>query len=284
MLNLVAVYLFSFAPLIPFVAAIPSGPGKAHNQTLVDMSADDVQKIPGWGTLESTAQQNWGSGSYNLVTRMFESSYCGLSFANLDYSVVQIVIDGNPSASGNCITQNTTSSGEQVGTNGTITLQHAAGGTYSTTTTVTPISTIGFPEVADVTAKFSFSTTITNTLSTATTSMTDQTSTESITQTNVAGHTCYLQFTSQTCTITGSAQIQRLGTGWVWFEYNDKTNGHYKWALNMDAVLPNQDDRSSFITFKLLQPPPARLNTTDLHPIHVDLAMHLSFYIRGACL
>jgi hypothetical protein len=111
MLNLVAVYLFSFAPLVPFVAAIPSGLSARQGSVIpshathlaydedtheviafssngthlgrfaldqgqerrttgscVDMSADDVQRIPGWGTLESTAQQNWGSGSYNLVT------------------------------------------------------------------------------------------------------------------------------------------------------------------------------------------------------------------------
>jgi len=41
-----------------------------------------------------------------------------------------------------------------------------------------------------------------------------------------------------------------LGTGWVWFEYNDKVQDHYKWALSIDSTLTNQDDRSTFIDFK----------------------------------
>ncbi|KAJ7779809.1 hypothetical protein B0H16DRAFT_726286 [Mycena metata] len=252
---------------------LDQGLGRRTTGSCVDMSADDVKKIPGWGTLESTAQQNWGSGSYNLVTndQNFPDQPAQVC---ADTSIVPIAVDGDPSASGSCTTQNSTSEGELVGANGTITLQHSSGSTYTTTTTVTKQSAfqlgeevgveIGFPDIADVSAKFSISTTITNTLSTATTSTTDLTSAGSVTLSSVAGHSCYLQFTSQTCTITGSGQIRMLGTGWVWFEYNDATDGHYKWALNMDAVLPNQDDKSSFITFKTAT---ATASTSEYHGV-----------------
>ncbi|KAJ7131357.1 hypothetical protein C8R44DRAFT_871853 [Mycena epipterygia] len=34
-----------------------------------------------------------------------------------------------------------------------------------------------------------------------------------------------------------------VATGWVWFEYLQVVQGHYKWALNMDSVLPSDADR-----------------------------------------
>ncbi|KAJ7494220.1 hypothetical protein B0H11DRAFT_2227644 [Mycena galericulata] len=33
-----------------------------------DMSSSDVQQLPGWNTLKATAESNWGTGSYNVVT------------------------------------------------------------------------------------------------------------------------------------------------------------------------------------------------------------------------
>ncbi|KAJ7100508.1 hypothetical protein C8R44DRAFT_843449 [Mycena epipterygia] len=224
-----------------------------------DMSSDDVQKLPGWNTLKSTAEKNWGTGSYNVVTNDKDyPSQPAQSCASTD--VIQIVPDGTPSASKSCTSQSSQSNGQQVGTNGTIAMTHSQGTSSSTTSTVTKESsisvgvevsaTIGFPDIADVTTKFTFTGTFTNTLSTATTATSDQTSSATVTQTNSAGKTCHLEFTTQACTITGSGQVRMLGTGWVWFEYNSKTQGHYKWALNIDSTLTNQDDRSTFIEFK----------------------------------
>ncbi|KAJ7243555.1 hypothetical protein B0H12DRAFT_1203701 [Mycena haematopus] len=206
-----------------------------------DMSSDDVQKcnVPGWNTLKTTAENNWGTGSYNVVTN--------------DKSV------RNPSASQSCTTKSSQSSGSHAGADGTISLTHSEGTSSSTTTTVTEESsiaagvsvaaTVKFPEIVDVTTSFTFTSTFTNTLSTAMETKSDQTSSATVTQNNVAGKTCYLEFTTQSCTITGSGEVRMLGTGWVWFEYNDQTKGHYKWALSIDDTLSNQDDRSTFIDF-----------------------------------
>ncbi|KAJ7490779.1 hypothetical protein FB451DRAFT_1389542 [Mycena latifolia] len=167
--------------------------------------------------------------------------------------VVPIVLDGSPSAAGSCNTQTSKGDGQEVGANGTISLMHSEGTSSSTTSTVTKtssrvevVATVSFPEIVDITSKFTLTGTFTNTLSTATETKSDQTSSATVTQNNVAGKTCHLE----TCTVTGTGKLRMLGTGWVWFEYNDKTQDHYKWALNIDQTLTNQDDRSTFIEFK----------------------------------
>ncbi|KAJ7100514.1 hypothetical protein C8R44DRAFT_642004 [Mycena epipterygia] len=223
------------------------------------MSSDDVQNLPGWNTLKSTAEKNWGTGSYNVVTNDKDYPSQPAQFC-VSTDVVQIVPDGTPSASQSCSVQASESNGEQSGTSGTISLTHSEGTASTTTSTVTQQSSlavgvsvsasIAFPDVANVTAGFSFSATFTNTLSTAIQSKSDHTSSQTFTDPNSAGKTCHLEFTTQSCTITGSGKVRVLGTGWVWFEYNSKTQGHYKWALSIDSTLTNQDDRSSFLEFK----------------------------------
>jgi len=237
----------------------PFGVSKRATGSCSDMSSDDVQKLPGWNTLKSTAEKNWGTGSYNVVTN--DKDYPDSPAQNcVSTDTVNLIPDGSPSASQSCTTQQSTSTGQQVGTNGTVALTHSEGTSSSTTTTVTQESsisvgvsvaaTIGFPDIVDITSTFTFTGTFTNTLSTANTYTNDQTTSATVTQTNSAGKTCHLQFTTQSCTITGTGKVRMLGTGWVWFEYNDKTQGHYKWALSIDQTLTNQDDRSTFIDFK----------------------------------
>jgi len=209
--------------------------------------------------LKSTAEKNWGTGSYNVVTN--DKDYPD-SPANscVSTDAVPIDPDSGTSASTSCTTQSSSSDGVQVGTSGTVSLTHSTGSSYSTTTTVTQESTISvgasvgvnitFPGVAEVTPGFSFSGQVTNTLSNANQYKVDQTTSAVTTQQNSPGKTCHLEFTTQSCSITGSGKIRMVATGWVWFEYNDKTQGHYKWALSIDSTLTNEDDRSSFIEFK----------------------------------
>ncbi|KAJ7490785.1 hypothetical protein FB451DRAFT_1221065, partial [Mycena latifolia] len=224
-----------------------------------DLSSDDVQKLPGWNTLKSTAEKNWGTGSYNVVTN--DKNYPDSPAQNcVSTDVVQIALDGNPSASGSCHTTNDKSDGKMVGSDGTVALTETTGTVYTTSTTVTQESsisagvsisaTVGIPEVESVTAGYSFSATFTNSLSSAQTQESDESHSSTVTVNNPAGKTCHLEFTTQTCTLTGTGSIRMLGTGWVWFEYNDQTQGHYKWALSIDQTLTNQDDRSTFIKFK----------------------------------
>ncbi|KAJ7199388.1 hypothetical protein GGX14DRAFT_373167 [Mycena pura] len=231
----------------------------APTGSCADMSSDDVQKLPGWNTLQSTAVNNWGKGSYNVVTndKDFPDAPAQICVST---DVVNIVPDGSQSASSSCQTETSTSQGMQDGTNGTITLTHQADTQSTTTSTVTKESSIStgvsvsakveFPAIVDVTSALTFTSTFTNTLSTSTSSTSGQTDTDTATQNIPEGKTCYFEFTTQTCTITGTGMVRMLGTGWVWFEFNNPTKGHYKWGLNIDATLTNQDDRSTFIEFK----------------------------------
>lgn len=49
--------------------------------------------------------------------------------------------------------------------------------------------------------------------------------------------------------MSAKGTIRYLATGWVWFNYDSKTQGHYKWAANIDSILTNIDDRSSTSEF-----------------------------------
>ncbi|KAJ7290328.1 hypothetical protein C8J57DRAFT_1705751 [Mycena rebaudengoi] len=236
--------------------------GLAERQTIgacATMSSDDVQKLPGWQTLKDTAEKNWGSGKYNVVTNDKDfSDQPAQSCASTD--AVEIILDGDQTVDKVCHSEDSKSDGQQAGTNGNVAMTHSEGISSSTTTTVTKEAAIGvgisvsatvkFPEIVDVTSTFSFSATFTNTQSTATKTGSDQTSSATLTQANADGKTCHLEFLTQTCTITGGGKVRMLGTGWVWFEYEDKTQDHYKWALNIDAVLSNPDERSTFMEFK----------------------------------
>ncbi|KAJ7125315.1 hypothetical protein C8R44DRAFT_980504 [Mycena epipterygia] len=175
---------------------------------------------------------------------------------------VLIALSGDANATKICTSQNSTSDGQQVGTRH-YRADAFCGTTSSTTNTVTsalPVHTIlipilscvscrgilrrggrlcrrqhSVPAIAEVTSTFSFTGTFMNTLSIASTAKSDQTSSETLTQTSAAGKMCHLQFTTQTCILSGTSQ---LVTSWVWFE-----------ALSIDSTLTNQDDRSTFIQF-----------------------------------
>ncbi|KAJ7728133.1 hypothetical protein DFH07DRAFT_1066426 [Mycena maculata] len=213
-------------------------PRRQTKGSCATLSASDVQTLPGWATLKSTAQTNWGSGSYNVVTNDPDSTCAELSGHShrSDYTecCVSMALQpgqslqffaGSPSAAQSCTSQTSTSSGQEVGTSGTISIAHNSGTSSSTTSTVTQESSIavgtslevkvGFPDIVDITSAFTYTATFTNSLSTATTGTSSETSTDTLTQTNVAGKTCHLQFTTQTCTITGSGQIPMVATGSV---------------------------------------------------------------------
>ena len=108
---------------------------------------------------------------------------------------------------------------------------------------------IEFPDLFEASAGTTTTGTLENSESNAfTTSITNQ-QTQTVTMNAPAGQTCHLEFDSKNCNVQGSGQIQTTATGWVWFNYNDKTQGHYEWAVNLDSVLPNADDRSSYVQF-----------------------------------
>ncbi|KAK0476977.1 hypothetical protein IW261DRAFT_1487943 [Armillaria novae-zelandiae] len=170
--------------------------------------------------------------------------------------VVQLSYSGDPV----CQTHTTTSQGSLVGTEGEVDIEVDQGFNSDSSYTVSSASTlgvsntlsvkIGVPEVAEVTEAFTVSASVTDTTSSTIDTSYNDVSKVTIKMTAPEGKTCTAVTNTKTCNIQASGQIRYLATGWIWFNYNSATHGHYKWAVSIEAVVTNQDDRSSFATFK----------------------------------
>ena len=183
-----------------------------------------------------------------------------------------IAIDGDPE----CTTSTQTLSTGVKDTTGIATVSQVTGTSFSSSQTVTQEASIsvgetvdvkvGIPEVADVTSSTSLTTTFTNSLSKtyvyippplpstltnpppSTTSTSNQQTTQTVAINIPKDSTCNITYKQTSCSTHGSGQVPFTATGWVWFEYDSKTEGHYKWALNMDNLL-SDDERSSYMKF-----------------------------------
>ncbi|KAJ7199988.1 hypothetical protein GGX14DRAFT_400996 [Mycena pura] len=58
-----------------------------------------------------------------------------------------------------------------------------------------------------------------------------------------------------------------IATGWIWFEYLLTVDGHFKWQLNMTAMLPNDADRKIGALLASPVPAPAVPPTSSV-PVH----------------
>ncbi|KAL1693432.1 hypothetical protein GGG16DRAFT_49413 [Schizophyllum commune] len=216
------------------------------------LSADDAQKLPGWEKLKADAISRWGDGSWNIVTN--DPDYPDSPASVCAQDAGPVTVNGTPSCKSSTQTLDTT----VTGTSGTATVSQITGTSYSAQQTVTQSSSlsigesvtvkVGIPEVADVTAATTLETSFTNTLATTTTSESNQQTTQSVAIAVPDGKTCKISFKQTSCTTQGSGQVPFTATGWVWFEYNDRTQGHYKWALQMDGSL-SAEERSSYMKF-----------------------------------
>ncbi|KAK7018875.1 hypothetical protein R3P38DRAFT_1276589 [Favolaschia claudopus] len=213
------------------------------------LTADDVKTLPGYATLLSTAKANWGDGSFNLVTNdPGLPNSPALSCVQTDPVTISI---GKPAC--------TTSNQELDGTlqsNGSVTAQATEGTTATASVTVTKESQfstgsstqVGF-SIPDfpigVSETISFSTTLSNTLSYSSTSTADTQQSQTITYNPIPGESCHLELTAQSCNAVGTAEVLIIATGTVWFEYNDRVDGHYKWGLVIEDIVPDVIQRSS---------------------------------------
>ncbi|KAK0476971.1 hypothetical protein IW261DRAFT_1487923 [Armillaria novae-zelandiae] len=219
------------------------------------LSVAEAQTIPGWNDIVQYANSNWGSGSHNIVTNPTDYVDSPAQVCITD-DVVQLSYSGDPV----CQTHTTTSQGSLVGTEGEVNIEVDQGFNSDSSYTVSSASTlgvsntlsvkIGVPEVAEVTDAFTVSTSVTDTTSSTIDTSYSDTGKVTIKMTAPEGKTCTAVTSTKTCNIQASGQIRYLATGWIWFNYDSATHGHYKWAVSIEAVVTNQDDRSSFATFK----------------------------------
>ncbi|KAJ7133727.1 hypothetical protein C8R43DRAFT_1022889 [Mycena crocata] len=227
---------------------------KRADGTCSNLGPNDLKALAGWSLVEAQAAANWGKGKYNLATNIADQSdYPAIACVSDDTAVV--TVNGSPS----CVTSTQTSSGTLVGTSGTVTLSAMEGTSSSATITTTKTSAwalgvsvsakIGIPDIVETTSTVSTSVTITNTLSNAFTASANNQQTQTISMAAADGATCSLTFNSKSCTGTGKGSVIMTAKGWAWFQYHKKVQGHYYWALNIEAYIPDKAQRSSSIDF-----------------------------------
>ncbi|KZV81183.1 hypothetical protein EXIGLDRAFT_731609, partial [Exidia glandulosa HHB12029] len=222
--------------------------------TCANISGDDVQRLPGWNMLSDYAKDNWGDNWDTVDANPSDYPDRGAQLC-VSGDIAQVTFDGEPT----CNTQSQTSGGSIVGADGTVALSATQGTTTTTTVTVTKASsiavgvsvaaTVSFPEIVDVTSTVTSTVTFTNELSTANTFTTSDTQTQTLTVQSDAGKTCSLTFDVQTCNANGHGSQRMVANGWAWIYYGKKKQGHYKWAINMDVVIPDEEQRATYIDF-----------------------------------
>ncbi|KAK0237265.1 hypothetical protein EDD85DRAFT_836990, partial [Armillaria nabsnona] len=217
------------------------------------LTVDEAKSLPGWSTIEKQANDNWGSG-YDIWTN--PSAFPDRpAQACITTEVVQLTL-------GDWICNNHTTSteGQLVGTNGQIQIQAQQGSDSSGSYTISSASTIGvsstltadigIPEVVSITAGVTTSAEITDeTSSSFDTSYNDITS-NTVTIDASDGQTCTVETTTETCHNQASGNIRYLATGYVWFSYRSRRQGHFDWAINIESTITDEDGRSSFANFE----------------------------------
>ncbi|KIY64474.1 hypothetical protein CYLTODRAFT_358413 [Cylindrobasidium torrendii FP15055 ss-10] len=219
-----------------------------------DLPVDQAQSMPGWQAIEDYANDNWGKGSRKIVTNPSEYLSQPAQVCITD-EVIELSFEGDPT----CQTHKTTTEGKLVGTSGTVAIEVDQGFNTDTSYTVSQASTlgidttlsatVGIPEVADVTTSLTVSTSITDTLSSTFDVSYNDVSKVTITMQAPEGKSCTAVSETKTCNMQAKGSARYLATGWVWFNYDDETEGHYKWAANIDNIITNQDERSTFADF-----------------------------------
>ncbi|KAH8814506.1 hypothetical protein DL96DRAFT_414885 [Flagelloscypha sp. PMI_526] len=221
--------------------------------TCVPMNSDDIGKMPGIAKLRAQADANWGDGKRKEVVNdpgMPESP------ANVcaDDAGAIVVYDATP----DCKTRTNEAEGTLEG--GKLILENSEGTNLKTTTTVTKASSFGisnkigvsfkFPGIADVSDEITTSSDFSNTQGDANEVGSDQRTVQRIEQPIDEGQNCKLQLSTDSCSVTGKGSLKMIASGMLWFEYEKRVDGHFKWGIPIEDVLKDVNDRSSAIEFK----------------------------------
>ncbi|KAL1745597.1 hypothetical protein HDZ31DRAFT_63006 [Schizophyllum fasciatum] len=215
------------------------------------MDAATVQTIPAWDKVVAIANERWGTGRRNIATNekkwpQYPAVVC------VDTKPVDIAINGKPQ----CRKHTQTANGVFNGTSGYVEISVTTGTDYKLETTTTKQTTFGIgvtysakfeiPAVAEIGGSTTLSSQISNSLGETTSSAANQQVTTKINAQHKDGQTCKVDLDVSECTTHGSAQVPFLAKGFVWFEYEDKVQGHYLWAVRVDHVL-QEKERSLFM-------------------------------------
>ncbi|KIK70237.1 hypothetical protein GYMLUDRAFT_34726 [Collybiopsis luxurians FD-317 M1] len=220
-----------------------------------NLTAAEAQQLPGWSKINNYANDNWGKGSRNIVTNpdQYPDSPALVCITN---ETVDVSFSGSPI----CQSNNVTVNGEVEGTNGSMKVEVAQGTSTSSSFTISTSSTIGvsstlsveigIPDLGGVSDATTISTEVTNSQTKSFEATYNDTTSITHTYQTPQGKTCNAMISVNTCHSQATGKIRYLASGWVWFNYDSTTKGHYKWAASIDDILTNEDDRSSFADFQ----------------------------------
>ncbi|KAJ7098286.1 hypothetical protein C8R44DRAFT_888914 [Mycena epipterygia] len=237
--------------------------GKAANATThqkrvsgscTNLSPTGLRAVAGWPQILAFAQSTWSTGSYTLQTN---PSYApsNTAISCVAPSVQNVVLTGSP----HCTTSTGIIGGTISGTTGAVTVSFTSG--YSSTTewsvevasqlsfSSTVEVSVGIPELGDATVSDTLGVSITNTVGTSFSTTVSNEITQSITINVPQGSTCSLTYNDETCFQDASGQVEFIATGWAWFDYDVAVNGFHAYGLLIEALLPNESDRNSLMSF-----------------------------------
>ncbi|TFK95469.1 hypothetical protein BDV98DRAFT_587065 [Pterulicium gracile] len=188
------------------------------------------------------------SRSYNLGNE-YEGS---AALVCVDNKPAVLYADATPS----CSSRESSTGGQLVGISGQVTISYTQG--YSTSVTESTMlgssltANVGFKffDLLDVGASMTTTTQVTNTVSEGFTVTESSSETQSITMQAQEGKYCQLRFSNRSCNVRGSGQVRYISSGCFWFNYNDETEGHYRWAVNIEAIVPDLNRRSATATVR----------------------------------
>jgi len=220
------------------------------------LAVEEAKQLPGFKQIEDYANKEWGTGKRNIVTNPTNADQAfGGATACVSNDVVQVEFSGSPS----CNSRTGEVDGQAKETNGSITSSVAS--TYSNTGTwaVKTTSSIGvsakvsaefkIPEIAElggeITTSAEFTSEVAHGFETTNTDTVNTGGTFAV----PSGKKCQIKYDVKTCTVPGHGRVRYEASGFVWFEYDDKVQDHFKWAVNIEEIVKNVDDRSSFLEF-----------------------------------
>ncbi|KAJ3970056.1 hypothetical protein EV361DRAFT_311599 [Lentinula raphanica] len=222
--------------------------------TCANLTVDEAKTLPGWSKIEDYADTNWGKGSRNIVTNPddYPDSPALVCTSN---TPVNVSFSGQPM----CQTNNVTVTGNLEGTDGSVSVSVSQGFnasssfTLQTTSSIGVSSTlgvsIGLPDVGSIGASVTMSTEVTNSQTKSFSASYNDMSTVKLNMKSPDGKDCNAITSVKSCTLQATGKIRYLAQGYIWFNYDSTTKGHYKWAAQIESILTDEDDRSSFANF-----------------------------------
>ncbi|KAK7461282.1 hypothetical protein VKT23_008458 [Stygiomarasmius scandens] len=215
------------------------------------LDVNQAQTLPGWDAISKYADDTWGTGSRNIVTNPPEYVDSPALVCIQSDPVKLSFTDEKP----HCQSESVDATSHLNGTTGQQTIQTQNGFSSDTTMTTTKASTIGvdttmeasvdIPEIVDVSTSITTSTSFTNTNSKSNSATYNGVVSNSLTLNLGNGQTCNATIKTNICNQQATGTVDYIASGWIWFNYDDKTHDHYKWAASIENVVKDVKDRSS---------------------------------------